>query len=311
MIVEIFLSKAFSYKKVIVTGGSGFLGKNLKSEKSDWIYLSSKDCDLKDANQVFSLFMDERPDAVVHLAGRVGGIRENAENQAGFFHENTLINTNVIHEAHRANIDRVLSSLSTCAFPDISEPYPFSEEAIFNGPPASTNFSYGMTKRMLHVASISYRKQYNRNYSTFSPSNIYGPHDYFNSEASHFVPSLVSKVVKAHSGDTLEFWGTGTPRRQQLFVEDLTKIIPLLLESHHSSCPLIVAPYENLTIEEMIKISLQLLKKDVNITFNHKLDGQFRKDGSNKALLRLLGDFEFTSFREGLSKTIEWYKENI
>ena len=297
-------------KKIIVTGGTGFLGKNLQKQFPNWIYLSSKDCDLKDANQVFSLFMDEKPQAVLHLAGRVGGIKDNAENQARFFYENTLINTNVIHEAHRANIDRVLSSLSTCAFPNTLEFYPFSEEALFDGPPAPTNFSYGMTKRMLHVASVSYRKQYNRNYSTFSPSNIYGPHDYFESEKSHFVPSLVSKIVKAQNGDVLEFWGSGEPKRQQMFVEDLVKIIPILLEEHNSALPIIVAPHENLNIEEMIKISLKLIKKDVSIIFNNKLDGQFRKDGSNKKLLNIIKNFKFTSFEEGLLKTIKWYKDN-
>lgn len=304
------MSKILLYKKIIVTGGTGFLGKNLQKQFPNWIYLSSKDCDLKDAKQVFSLFMDERPDAVLHLAGRVGGIKDNAENQARFFYENTLINTNVIHEAHRANIDRILSSLSTCAFPNTLDFYPFSEEALFDGPPAPTNFSYGMTKRMLHVASVSYRKQYNRNYSTFSPSNIYGPYDYFESEKSHFVPSLVSRIVKAQNGDVLEFWGSGGPKRQQLFVEDLVKIIPILLEKHNSALPIIVAPHENLNIEEMIKISLKLIKKDVSIIFNNKLDGQFRKDGSNKKLLNIIKDFKFTSFEEGLLKTIKWYKDN-
>lgn len=297
-------------KKIIVTGGTGFIGKNLQKQFPEWLYLSSSDCDLKDAKQVFSLFMEEKPDAVLHLAGRVGGIKDNAESQAEFFYENTLINTNVIHEAHRADIQRVLSSLSTCAFPDSLKAYPFSENALFDGPPAATNFSYGMTKRMLHVATLSYRKQYNRNYSTFCPSNIYGPHDCFDSDKSHFVPSLISKMVRAKDGDTIEFWGSGKPKRQQLFVRDLVKIIPILLNGHDSPIPLIIAPDENLNIEEMIKISLQLIKKDVNIVFNGKLDGQFRKDGLNKQFKNTFKHYNFTPFEKGLAKTIEWYKEN-
>lgn len=298
------------YKKVLVTGGTGFVGKNLQVEKPNWIYLSRKDCDLTERQAVRELFEYHKPDAIVHLAGRVGGIKDNEANQASFLYLNTLINTNVIHEAHRAGIQRVLSSLSTCAFPDSLKAYPFSENSLFDGAPAATNFSYGMTKRMLHVATLSYRKQYNRNYSTFCPSNIYGPHDCFDNDKSHFVPSLIAKMVRAKDGDTIEFWGTGKPKRQQLFVKDLVKIIPMLLNGHDSSIPLIVSPDENLNIEEMIKISLQITKKDVNIIFNGKLDGQFRKDGLNKQFKNTFKHHNFTSFEKGLAETIEWYKEN-
>lgn len=296
--------------KVLVTGGSGFVGKNLQEVKPNWTYLSSKDCDLTDKDAVRELFEYHKPDAIVHLAGRVGGIKDNAANQATFFYLNTLINTNVIHQAHLAGVDRVLSSLSTCAFPDEVRSYPFSEIDFMSGPPAVTNLSYGMTKRMLHVASMSYRKQFGRNYSTFCPSNIYGPHDDFESEKSHFVPAMIRKIANADDGDTLEFWGTGRPLRQQMYVGDLAKLIPILLDWHWSTSPLIVAPHENYEIREIIKICLQVLEKDVNISFNGELGGQFRKDGSNEALLELVEGFEFTKLKDGLLKTYEWYEKN-
>lgn len=302
--------KNINYNTVIVTGGSGFLGKRLQKKKSDWLYLSSKECDLTNAKQVAELFGDIKPNAILHLAAKVGGIKENIENQAEFYYLNTIINTNVIHQAHLAGIERILSSLSTCAFPDVVDTYPFNEDSLLLGPPAKTNMSYGMTKRMLHIASQSYRKQYGRNYSTFCPSNIYGPEDHFNKESSHFIAALIHKVSQMEDGDTLELWGSGKPLRQQLYVDDLCDIIPILLEKHNTELPLIVAPNENLSIKNMSKILLERIKKDVIISFNGERDGQFRKDGSNKKLLSLIGGYDFTSFSDGVQKTYQWYLEN-
>jgi len=296
--------------RVLVTGGTGFLGNRLKRHKPNWIYLSSEMCDLKDYNQTEEILRDLYPDAIVHLAARVGGIKDNSENQAEFYLQNTLINTNIIQAAHSTGISRVLSSLSTCAFPDVVKEYPFTEKDIFNGPPAKTNFSYGYTKRALHVQTLSYRKQYGLNYSTFCPSNIYGPSDHFDTEKSHFVPALISKLVKAKDGETIELWGTGSPKRQQLYVDDLAEIIPILLEKHNSSIPLIVAPDENFSIKEMAEIANNKIEKNVEIRYNGNLDGQYRKDGSNKLFIELVGGYKFTSFDSGVEKTIQWYLEN-
>lgn len=299
-----------SSKKVLVTGGSGFLGKRLSIHKPEWTYTSSKDCNLEDAKDVMSYLSNIKPDAIVHLAARVGGIKDNAENQASFYIQNTMMNTNIIHCAYLLGIPRVLSSLSTCAFPDIVESYPFTEEQIFDGAPAKTNFSYGYTKRALHVQTLSYRKQYGLNYSTFCPSNIYGPCDHFDTEKSHFVPALVSKLVNATGGGNVELWGTGNPKRQQLYVDDLAEIIPILLEKHNSDIPLIVAPNENLSIREMTDIANNKIEKNIKISYNGNLDGQYRKDGSNSRFLELVGEYEFTSFNDGIEKTIKWYLEN-
>ena len=298
-------------QKVLVTGGTGFLGKNLAEEKKEWIYLSSKDCDLTSSEDVIRVFKHHNPDAVIHLAARVGGIKDNVNNQADFYYLNTLINLNVLQSCHKLNINRVLSCLSTCAFPDVVEKYPFTEKDLFSGPPAISNLSYGMTKRMLKVASDSYRRQYGRNYSTFCPSNIYGPHDYFNSDKSHFIPAMISRVDNAIEGSTVEFWGTGNPLRQQLYVKDLCKIIPILLEKHNTDIPIIIAPDQNLSIKETVEIFVKILKKNLKIDYNGKLDGQYRKDGSNKKVKQLLENFEFTDIEKGLKETYEWYeKEN-
>tara|TARA_R110002074_G_scaffold400242_1_gene595270 strand:- start:423 stop:1322 length:900 start_codon:yes stop_codon:yes gene_type:complete len=296
--------------RVLVTGGTGFLGKRLKKYKPNWIYLSSEMCDLEDYNQTEEILRDLYPDAIVHLAARVGGIKDNSENQAEFYLQNTLINTNIIQAAYSTGVSRVLSSLSTCAFPDVVAEYPFTEKDIFNGPPAKTNFSYGYTKRALHVQTLSYRNQYGLNYSTFCPSNIYGPEDHFDTDKSHFVPALISKITNAENGGEIELWGTGNPKRQQLYVDDLANIIPTLLEKHNSGIPLIIAPNENFSIREMAEIANNKIEKNIKISYNGNLDGQYRKDGSNKSFLELVGDYKFTSFEAGVEKTIQWYLEN-
>ncbi len=309
--MENFLIKKTKFENVLVTGGSGFLGKRLQRIRPDWNYISSKQCDLTKSQKVREMLNDLRPDAVVHLAARVGGIKDNVKNQADFYYLNTMMNSNIIHESHLIGVDRILSSLSTCAFPDTVDSFPFAEENFFDGPPTKTNFSYGMTKRMLHVSSVAYRNQYNRNYSTFCPSNLYGPEDHFNSEASHFIAALVHKVATAMDKDTINLWGTGSPLRQQLYVDDLCGIIPILVENHNSDIPLIVAPDENYSILEMARqLSTQSGKK-LTLSFNGELDGQFRKDGNNRRLKEIIGSFEFTKFKDGIIKTYEWYLENI
>ena len=298
------------YHKVLVTGGSGFVGSRLKYQRPEWIYLSSKDCDLTKYRDVLELFESETPDAVLHLANKVGGIKENSTKQAEFYDINTFINTNVLRAANESGVNRVLSCLSTCTFPDTVKEYPMIEEDILSGPPAKTNFTYGYTKRALYVQTNAYRHQHGVNYSTFCPSNIYGPNDNFDLESSHFVPAMIRKIDEAKDGDTVEFWGTGAPLRQQLYVDDLVKIIPFLLQNHNTDIPLIVSPNENLSIKEMVEIFLNKTSKDVKIVFNNQLDGQYRKDGSNKKFKELYGDFEFTKFEDGVLKTYEWYKQN-
>ena len=294
--------------KVLVTGGSGFLGRRLQKHQPTWIYVSSRDCDLTNSNKVRELIGDYNPDAVIHLAARVGGIKDNIEHQADFYYINTMMNTNVIHESFRLKMPRVLSALSTCAFPEECFSYPFTEDVFFDGPPTITNFSYGMSKRMLHVSSVAYRNQYGLNYSTFCPSNIYGPGDHFAKENSHFVAALVRKVFCETK--ELKLWGTGEPLRQQLYVDDLCEIIPTLLEKHNSDVPLIVSPDENLSVSEMAKILIDQTDKSLELTFNGKMDGQYRKDGNNERLKELIGDFNFTTFEEGVLKTYNWYLEN-
>lgn len=296
--------------KVLVTGGSGFVGQRLKLIKPDWIYANSDDVNLLDDHDTYCYLDYIKPHAIIHLAAKVGGIKANAEAPTEFFNKNLRMNMNLVQQAFNVGVPRVLASLSSCAFPDVLNSYPFSEEVLLAGPPAETNLSYGFTKRALHLQIQAYRRQYGVNYSTFCPSNIYGPGDNFDLETSHFVPACIRKILEAEEGSEVEFWGTGEPLRQQLYVDDLARIIPDLLGRHASNLPLIVAPKENLSIKEMVNTCQTIIGKDVQVKFNGQLDGQYRKDGDNRRLMGLIPGFEFTTFEEGLKKTIEWYLEN-
>ena len=304
-----FSSKGGIYKKVLVTGGSGFIGTAIKRYNPDWIYMSSKDCNLTDKDQFYEYLKDNNPDAVVHLAARVGGIKDASNNQAEFLYLNNLINLNVVHQSYRAGVNRVLSCLSTCCFPDVAASYPLVEEDILKGEPAKTNYGYAYAKRVLYLQSKYYNESYGVCYNTFAPSNVYGPNNDFNLNSSHFVSSMIRKFCEANPGDTITFWGSGKSLRQHLYVDDLAEIITLLLEKHITTLPLIVSPNENLSIQEHINICKSVVNKDVNIAFNNLLDGQHRKDASNERLLKLVDGYDFTPLRVGLQKTYNWYKK--
>lgn len=295
--------------KVLVTGGSGFVGRNLKLKYPDWIYISSKDYNLLDIRKTYEMLESHKPDVVLHLASVVGGIIYNTSNQSQFFEENTLINYNVLKASKEYGIKRLIASLSTCVFPDKINNYPFAEEELWNGPPVKSNFAYGMTKRHLWTQLLTYRQEYGLDYTAFCPSNLYGPHDNFHDTKSHFVPALIKKVLNTQS-NTLTFFGTGTELRQQLYIDDLVTIIPKLIHKHHNDYPIIVAPDENLSIKDMVLSLLDILGIKKEIVFNGEFAGQYRKDGSNNRLKELIGQFDFTTFKNGITKTYEWYKNS-
>jgi len=295
------------YKRILVTGGSGFIGSAIKKISPGLIFMSSNDCDITDKDQLYKYLKKVKPDAIIHLAARVGGIQDSHYNQAEFLYLNNLINTNIIHQAYIAGVKRVLSCLSTCCFPDFSDHYPMVESDLLKGEPQESNYGYAFAKRMLYLQSKYYSECYGVKYNTFSPSNIYGENNHSDDDKSHFIASLIKKFINASEDEELVFWGTGRPLRQHLYVHDLAEIIIILLEKHNSDLPLIVAPSENFSILEHINIMKKITNKNIKIKFNGKLDGQFRKDGSNTELIKLIGKYNFTKLQDGLAKTYKWY----
>ena len=290
--------------RILVTGGSGLVGKHLKDILHDAVYISSKDYDLTDLQQVKDMMFMYEPNVVVHLAARVGGILDNVTYPVDYLEENVMMNTNVLKACHEFNVDRVIGILSTCIYPDKVETYPMKEEDLFNGPPTATNFSYGFAKRCMAAHIDSYVKQYDKKWSYLIPCNLYGEHDKYEEHHSHFVSALIRKIYEADS--EIELWGTGKPLRQFMYGGDLARVIKYMID-HDIVGNFNVAPEWVYTINEMAEIGKKACGKD-NLVVNYdntKPDGQFRKDVDSSKLLSVLKDFKFVTLEEGIKKVYD------
>ena len=289
--------------KILVTGGSGLVGKYLQKILSDAIYLSSKDCDLRDQRQVYDLFETLKPTTVIHLAAKVGGIKDNIAKPAEYFEDNILMNTNLLKVSYEYGVKQFIGVLSTCIYPDKVDNYPMKEEDMFLGPPTPTNFSYGYAKRSLAVQIDAYNKQYGTEYNYLIPCNLYGEYDNFENESKmHFITALLHKIKNAKDNQ-IELLGTGKPLRQFMYAGDFASIIKYVIEKNitHSFN---VAPDFNYSIDEMAKIAIKATKPELTIKYsNPELDGQYRKDVDNSKLRSYIPDFEFTPLEEGLIKS--------
>ena len=293
--------------KILVTGGTGLVGSALNMG----IKISSKDVDLRDSNQVFEFFNKIKPEYVIHCAGRVGGVGSNMNSKGEFFYDNIMINTNVIEAARRVKVKKLLCCLSTCVFPDKVE-YPITEEQMHRGEPHSSNYPYAYAKRMADIQIKAYREQYETNYISIIPTNIYGPNDNFNTSTGHVLPSLIHKCYLAKKNNTdFEVWGSGTPLREFVYSKDIAKICSLLLERYDSSNPIIITSSKEYSIKQVVNIIAKIMNFKGNIKFlSDKPDGQYRKPADNSKLLSIIPEFEFTSLEDGLQETIDWFITN-
>ena len=295
------------YKKILVTGGSGMVGKSLQELIPQASYISSKDCDLTNPLEVESLVKSHKPEAIIHLAAKVGGIIDNINKPAEYFDDNILMNTLLLKSAHKYGVRRFIGILSTCIYPDTVVRYPMSETMLHLGPPTPTNFSYGYAKRSLAVQIDAYNKQYGTKYQYLIPCNLYGEHDKFG-ENSHFVAALIKKIYKAKEKNEseLKLFGTGKPLRQFMYVGDLAYVIKYCIDNDIYD-NFNVATEENLSIKEIAEIVVNIMGKDqINkINFDPKKpDGQFRKDVSISKLKKIIPTFTPTKLSEGIRKTI-------
>ena len=294
--------------KILVTGGNGLVGKHLQDILPDAIYVSSKDCDLTQNYDVHLLMYKERPEIVIHLASRVGGILDNINYPVDYLEENIMINTNVLRKCHQFGVERVISILSTCIYPDVVDTYPLKEEILFNGPPPPDNFAYAMSKRCMATQIDSYKKQYNKQWSYLIPCNLYGEHDKYEEHHSHFVSALIKKIHEAK--DSVEIWGTGKPLRQFMYAGDLVRVIKYMIDNDVVD-NFNVAPDYVHSIEEITKIGMESCGKgDLNIVYdNTKPDGQYRKDVDSSKLISVMKDFKFTSLEEGIRRVYDNFSQ--
>lgn len=300
--------------KILVTGGSGMIGCFLKEIIPNAIYISSKDYDLRDINNVNTMMIKYKPKVVIHLAAKVGGIIDNINKPAEYFVDNILMNTNMVTSSYNHKVERFIGILSTCIYPDKVNDYPMSESILHDGAPTPTNFSYGYAKRCLAVQIDAYNKQYKTKYQYLTPCNLYGEYDKWG-ENSHFVAALIKKIIKAkNNGDKeLPLFGTGRPLRQFMYGGDLAKVIKLCIDNNITDS-FNVANKENYSIKEISDIALDVIGpgsiESINFDVN-KPDGQYRKDVSINKLLKLIPNFEATSLRDGILKTYKNLPPNL
>lgn len=299
------------YKKILVTGGSGMVGKSLKKIMPEAIYLSSKHCDLTEQKSVEAMLNYHKPDAIIHLAAKVGGIIDNINKPAEYYTDNILINTLLMDYAYKKGIKRFIGILSTCIYPDypaIENFYPMQEIQLHNGPPAVTNFSYGYAKRCLAVQSDAYNKQYGTKYQYLIPCNLYGEFDKYG-DNSHFIAALIKKIhiAKTNKEDKIVLFGTGAPLRQFMHSDDLAFVIKYCLDNDIYD-NMNVATEENLSIKEMAKIALEACDvENLKIEFDSsKPDGQFRKDVSIDVLKSIIPEFKAMGLLDGIKQTYQY-----
>ena len=294
--------------RALVTGGSGLVGQHLQDILPEAVYISSKDYDLTDLKQVRVMMSDYKPNSVIHLAARVGGIVDNINHPVDYLEENVLMNTNILKACHEFDVEKVIAILSTCVYPDVVETYPMKEEDLFNGPPTETNFSYGFAKRCMAAHIDSYRKQYDKKWSYLIPCNLYGEYDKYEEHHSHFVSALIKKIYEAD--DSIELWGTGKPLRQFMYGGDLARVIKYMIDNDIVG-NFNVAPEWVHSINDLAEIGKKAcLKEKLVVNYDTaKPDGQFRKDVDSSKLLSVLKDFEFTTLEGGIKKVYDKFSK--
>jgi GDP-L-fucose synthase len=299
--------------RYLITGSAGMLGSSLRRllVNEDAVYLTREDADLTSFEATAALLRTHKPEFVIHCAAVVGGIGSNSIHSGDYFRNNILINLNVLEAARLAGVKRLISFMSTCVFPDKTE-YPLTEINLHNGAPHPSNFGYAYAKRMLEVQSSAYRKEWNCDFIVAIPTNMYGPHDDFALEGGHVIPSLIHRTyLRQQEGSDLLAWGTGSPLREFVYVDDIATLTLWALENYREEKPIIFSSGIERSIKELVEIVAKKMKFTGKIVWDStKPDGQFRKPSDTAKLRRLLPDFQFTPLDEGIEKSVAWFKTN-
>ena len=303
------------HKRITITGGKGFLGKHLirAFERRGCRHLSVADLpeyNLTRIEDVRRLYDDQRPDIVVHLAAKVGGIGFNQQNPGSLFYDNIMMGVPLLHEGCLRKIGKFVALGTICAYPKFT-PVPFREDDLWNGYPEETNAPYGLAKKMMLVQAQAYRQQYGFNAIFLLPVNLYGPGDNFDPRSSHVIPALIKKCVDAvDRGDPeIVVWGTGGATREFFYVEDAAEAICLATEHYDKPEPVNIGAGFEISIRELVGLIVDLTGFKGRIVWDaSKPDGQPRRMLDTSRAFREFGFRAATDFREGLKKTIEWYR---
>jgi GDP-L-fucose synthase len=271
---------------------------------------SSKDYNLTRQSEVARMYKDQRPEIVVHLAARVGGIGANRDNPGSFFYENAIMGIELMEQARQNHVEKFVQVGTVCAYPKFA-PVPFSEDDLWNGYPEETNAPYGLAKKMLLVQAQAYRQQYGFNAIYLLPVNLYGPGDSIDLRNSHVIPALIRKCLEAkHAGaPSVQVWGTGTPTREFLYVDDAARGILLAAERYDKPDPVNLGSSEEISIRDLATLIAELTGFKGDIVFDStKPDGQPRRKLNVERAKREFGFASETPFRVGLARTIDWFE---
>jgi GDP-L-fucose synthase len=301
-------------KRVVVTGGHGFLGsfvvERLAARGVDAFVPRKHDYDLVQPEGVRALLADARPEIIIHLAARVGGIGANRENPASFFYDNLMMGVQLMEAAYRAQVGKFVALGTVCAYPKIT-PIPFKEDDLWNGYPEETNAPYGLAKKMLLVQAQAYRQQYGYDAIFLLPTNLYGPRDNFDPASSHVIPALIKKCLEAQARGDAEIvgWGDGSPTREFLYVEDAAEGILLAAERYDGSEPVNLGSAFEISIKDLVTTIARLTGFKGQIVWDtSKPNGQPRRKLDTSRAEAAFGFRSHTTFEDGLRRTIEWYR---
>jgi GDP-L-fucose synthase len=308
------LDPPFRGRRVLVTGGAGFLGsfvvERLREEGADVVVPRSGEYDLVDRAAARRLLADTRPELVIHLAARVGGIGANRDNPGRFFFENLMIGTQLFEECRLAGVPKLVAAGTICAYPKHA-PIPFKEDDIWNGYPEETNAPYGLAKKMMLVQSQAYRQQYGMNSVVVFPVNLYGPRDSFDLGTSHVISAMIRKCVEARDAGREEvvLWGDGTPTREFLYVEDAAEGILLAAERYDSSEPVNLGSGEEIAIHDLAALVAKATRFDGRFLWDTtKPNGQPRRRLDVSRAKERFGFAAETGLAEGIRRTVAWYE---
>jgi GDP-L-fucose synthase len=304
-------------KRITLTGGKGFLGgyliKKLKERGCRQISIADlPDFNLTDINDVRRMYEKTKPEIVIHLAAKVGGIGFNQEKPAELFYDNLIMGTQLLHEGYLHKIEKFVALGTICAYPKFTT-VPFKEDDLWMGYPEQTNAPYGIAKKMMLVQSQAYRRQYGFNSIFLLPVNLYGPGDNFNPNSSHVIPALIKKCIDAidSHANIIEVWGTGQATREFFYVEDAAEAICLATESYNKSEPVNIGAGFEISIKDLTEIIVQLTGFSGKIIWDKsKPDGQPRRMLDTSKALKEFAFQAKMDFVTGLKKTIDWYRDN-
>lgn len=312
------MSDFWKTRRVMVTGGAGFLGsyivEKLRAQGAAEVFVPrKKQYDLTRMEAVERVYREGRPDIVIHLAAVVGGIGANREHPGRFFYDNMMMGAQLLEQARVAWIEKFVALGTVCAYPKFT-PVPFREESLWDGYPEETNAPYGLAKKMLLVQSQAYRQEYGFNSIFLLPVNLYGPRDNFNPNTSHVIPALIKKCVEAVRNHASEIvvWGTGSASREFLYAEDCAEAVLLAAERYNGNEPVNIGSSTEITIKELAELIAKLTGFAGRLTWDStKPDGQPRRSLDTTRAKQEFGFRAGTDFVTGLQRTIDWYLSTI